>query len=62
VETFVLRIWTPAEQEDTDQPLDLRGLAEHIRSGEHCAFRGTAELTAFLEQQTRPTSVDIRPA
>jgi hypothetical protein len=43
VETFLIRIWTPAER------YRLRGLVEHIASGERDAFRGGGELLAVLE-------------
>ncbi len=49
VETFVIRIWTPAEQNDDPQRYRLRGFVEHIGSGERDAFRGAGELLAFLE-------------
>jgi hypothetical protein len=49
VETFVIRLWTPAERDDDPERHRLRGLVEHVGSGERDAFRGTSELLAFLE-------------
>jgi hypothetical protein len=49
MESFVIRVWTPAEQERIASARDLRGLIEHIGSGERDAFRGAGELLAFLE-------------
>jgi hypothetical protein len=48
METFVIRIWTPAA-DDAPDDLELRGLAEHVAGGERTAFRGSRELVAFLE-------------
>jgi hypothetical protein len=49
VETFVIRVWTPAELRDDREWYRLCGLAEHVGSGERTAFRGAGELLAFLE-------------
>jgi hypothetical protein len=49
VETFVVRIWTPADEVDDPQRFRLRGRIEHVHSGEQTAFRGAGELLAILE-------------
>jgi hypothetical protein len=51
VETFVIRVWTPGEQEANPEDVVLRGLAEHVGSAERRAFHGASELLAFLEQR-----------
>jgi hypothetical protein len=51
VETFVIRIWISAERDDELERYRLRGLAEHIGSGERRAFRGAGGLLAFLENR-----------
>jgi hypothetical protein len=48
VETFVIRIWAPAERDDAPHPHRLRGVVEHIGCGERDTFRGEGELLAFL--------------
>lgn len=48
METFVIRVWTPAEPEH-DGASGLRGLVEHVRLGERRPFDGGTELLAFLE-------------
>jgi len=48
VETFVIRIWTPDGREDDSEPRRLRGVVDHIGSGEHGAFRASEELVAFF--------------
>src|SRR6185437_3647788 len=55
VETFVIRLWRPAEPEH-DGAGRLRGVVECVRLGEHRPFDGGAELLAFLETAvTTPT-------
>jgi hypothetical protein len=49
METFVIRIWTPAEPDDDPEAVLLRGFAEHVRSSERIVFVGGSELVAFLE-------------
>jgi hypothetical protein len=49
VETFVVRIWTPAKRVDDPERFRLRGRVEHVHSAEHETFRGADELLAFLE-------------
>jgi hypothetical protein len=51
VETFVVRIWTPAPADPgaDGERFPLRGLVEHVGSADRRAFRGAGELLAFLE-------------
>ncbi len=49
METFVIRVWTPAEQEDEGQPRNLRGLIEHVRFDERCTFEDGNQLLAVLQ-------------
>jgi hypothetical protein len=53
VETFVIRVWTPAEP-DHGQRGDLHGLVEHVRLGEQRPFDGGGELLAFLAAAVAP--------
>lgn len=60
METFVVRVWTPAEPEHEDaQP--LRGLVEHVRLGEQRRFDGAADLLAFLEAAVVASTRERRP-
>jgi hypothetical protein len=43
--SVIVRLWS----EDGAEPL-LRGEAEHVRTGERCAFRTYGRLVAVLEQ------------
>ena len=60
VETFVIRIWTPAERDDDPQRYRLRGLVEHVGSGERDAFRGAGELLAILESRLEATPQEVQ--
>lgn len=60
VETFVIRIWTPAERDDDPERYRLRGLVEHVGSGERDAFRGAGELLAFLDARLDPTPKELQ--
>jgi hypothetical protein len=60
VETFVIRVWTPAGHLAEAESDRLRGIAEHIGSGEHDAFRDTDELLAFLAKRLH-TGVSTQP-
>jgi hypothetical protein len=60
VETFVIRIWTPAERNDDPHRYRLRGLVEHVGSGERDAFRGAGELLAFLESRLEATPQEVQ--
>jgi hypothetical protein len=48
METFVLRIWVPADAADTSSS-DLHGVVEHVSSGRNRRFMGSTELVAFIE-------------
>lgn len=54
METFVVRAWRAAAEDrvDVDGGDDrLRGVVEHIASGESIPFRDAAELVSFLVGQ-----------
>lgn len=50
METFVVRVWQPSEQEAPQTPAltTVRGFLEHVGSGRSSAFAGTAELEALI--------------
>jgi hypothetical protein len=60
VETFVIRIWKPAETVDDPERFGLRGRVEHVHSGEHRSFRAVWELLAFLEERLEMTPQEVR--
>ncbi len=48
METFVVRVWVPAEGEETEEPARMRGSVNHVGSGSSDPFRGIDELLALL--------------
>jgi hypothetical protein len=60
VETFVIRIWTPAEHDGDPQGYGLRGFVEHVGSGKREAFRGAGELLAFLEVRVEAMPQEVQ--
>lgn len=49
VDTFVVRVWTPAEPEEGDGfESELQGVVEHVASGNSSQFTRTDELVEFL--------------
>jgi hypothetical protein len=61
VETFVIRVWTPAAADEA-QPSVLRGLAEHVGSGNATAFRDAGELVSFLAANLVAPHAEVDPA
>jgi hypothetical protein len=45
------RVWTPGGRDTETERPRLRGIAEHIGSTEHDAFRDADELLAFLAER-----------
>jgi hypothetical protein len=58
VETFVIRIWIPAELDDLER-YRLRGLVEHVGSGGRKAFRDACDLLAFLETRLDQQRLEV---
>jgi hypothetical protein len=50
--TFVVRVWQPPE-ESRGTTLGLRGVVEHLQSGESVAFGGEDALLAFMREAGR---------
>jgi hypothetical protein len=50
VESYVVRVWAPAEAEATP---GLHGTAVHLRSGERITFSDSAALLSFLAAGSR---------
>jgi hypothetical protein len=48
METFVVRVWVPADVETEGPPAGLHGLVEHVPSKRGRTFRGEADLVAFI--------------
>ena len=48
METFLIRVWLPADAPDGAQAGALHGLAEHVRSGLATAFTDGEQLCDWL--------------
>jgi hypothetical protein len=58
VETFVVRIATPAPGAKDPEPRELHGVVEQLRSKRTYAFRGSDELLRLLRSNTTSTRDD----
>lgn len=56
METFVIRVWVPAEAVDaaTSSTTELHGTCRHVASGRQTTFRSGAELLANLADIRTP--------
>jgi hypothetical protein len=54
VQTFIVRVWTPADDQSPPSG-GLRGRVSHVESGRVRSFAGSEQLLAFLtaEQEAR---------
>jgi hypothetical protein len=53
METFVLRVWRPADDPSSCREEMLHGTIEHVATGEAGAFRVEDELVEFVRAQLR---------
>lgn len=55
METFVVRVWLPAQASSDREPelVRLHGLVEHVGTGRSSAFQGLDELEALLLSTAR---------
>ena len=54
METFVVRIWVPADADRCPAPEAVRGFVEHARTGATIRFAGPDELLAVLAAFVHP--------
>ena len=54
METFVIRLWSPADGAPAAASDDVRGVARHVGTGRAGAFRDEAELLVLLRDLPRP--------
>jgi hypothetical protein len=50
MQTFVVRVWAEAAGPE-HEPEELRGIVEHLGSGESHAFKDDTELLSFLHER-----------
>ena len=54
METFVVRIWAPADAREREQAAtSVKGRLEHVTSGRRVVFRGIEELGALIANELR---------
>lgn len=53
MESFVVRVWVPGEDQSAGDHGDLRGVVETIATGEASPFRSAEELAEILRERTR---------
>ena len=58
METFVIRIWTPADSDELSASSSLRGRLEHVSSGRRSSFRGIDELARLIEESLSATAIE----
>ena len=57
METFVIRVWAPADATERDRPAaPVKGRLEHVTSGRRVVFRGIDELGTLIVRELRRTS------
>ena len=59
METFVLRVWTPASGNPGADATSLHGLVEHVRSGDSTPFTGEEELLRLLRAGLQAGDRDV---
>jgi hypothetical protein len=53
METFVIRIWAPADKLERDEPGQLQGRLEHVTSGRNVVFHGIDNLGPLITDELR---------
>jgi hypothetical protein len=62
MDTFVLRIWTPADATGaTEVASGAHGTAQHVGSGRSGIFRNDAQLLRLLDELRRAAAADPDP-
>jgi hypothetical protein len=63
METFVVRLWVPADAVDaaSSSGSELHGTARHVASGRQTTFRSGAELLAILADLRPPLAAPGAP-
>ena len=53
METFVIRIWAPADEQERQRPSRVKGRLEHVTSGRRVLFHGIEELGPLIADELR---------
>jgi hypothetical protein len=49
MQTFLVRVWTPAAGEEDDERLRFSGMVEHVASRRRETFQGELDLLGFIQ-------------
>ena len=49
MQTFLVRVWTPAAGEEDDERLRFSGVVEHVGSKRRGTFQGELDLLDFIQ-------------
>lgn len=53
METFVIRIWAPADEQERQESTSVKGRLEHVTSGRRVVFHGIEELGPLIADELR---------
>jgi hypothetical protein len=53
MDTFVIRIWMPADEPVLDRTEGIRGIVEHVSDGSLMMFDAPDQLLAFIQDTTK---------
>jgi hypothetical protein len=53
MDTFVIRIWVPADQPVLDHNEGIRGIVEHVADGDLMMFDAPEQLLAFIHSTVK---------
>lgn len=53
METFVIRIWAPADAQERRESTRVKGRLEHVTSGRRVVFHGIEELGPLIADELR---------
>ena len=60
METFVVRVWVPSDQLESEATATLHGLAQHVRSGFTTAIADGDQLCAWLGEMASEQGGTVR--
>jgi hypothetical protein len=58
METFVIRIWAPADEEERARATQVKGRLEHVTSGRRVLFHAIEELGPLIVDELRKADED----
>ena len=59
MQTFLVRVWTPAAGEENDERRPLNGVVEHVASRRGVTFHGELDLLDFIRGCLQAPPADL---